>query len=152
SDPARELVWTWRTSPEVTSTAIRLVPAPLRDGSNPSRREVRQFEGDSTCVEVPSVLNDPVIRRHRVRVRGLEPDRVYLYAPGDGTSRGWGPWRSVKTAPDRARPVRFLYLGDAQTGLERWGRLLASAARRHPDIDFLVLAGDLVDRGSERTN
>ena len=58
----------------------------------------------------------------------------------------------MKTAPGRARPVRFLYLGDAQTGLERWGRLLETAARRHPDLDFVVLAGDLVDRGNERTN
>ena len=24
SDPARELVWTWRTSPDVESTAIRI--------------------------------------------------------------------------------------------------------------------------------
>ncbi len=48
--------------------------------------------------------------------------------------------------------MRFLYLGDAQTGLENWGRLLQAAARRHKDIDFLVLAGDLVDRGNERTN
>ena len=58
----------------------------------------------------------------------------------------------MKTAPGRARPVRFLYLGDAQTGLERWGRLLETATREHPDLDFLMLAGDLVDRGNERTN
>ena len=48
--------------------------------------------------------------------------------------------------------MRFLYLGDAQTGLERWGRLLEGAVRRHPGMDFVVLAGDLVDRGNERTN
>ena len=66
------------------------------------------------------------------------------------------------TAGDRGKPsrrgriasrgARFLYLGDAQTGLERWGRLLKAAYRRHPDIDFILLAGDLVDRGNERTN
>ena len=45
-----------------------------------------------------------------------------------------------------------MYLGDAQTGLEGWGRLLGTAHRRHPAIDFILLAGDLVDRGNERTN
>ena len=30
--------------------------------------------------------------------------------------------------------------------------LLHAAYRRHPDIDFLLIAGDLVDRGNERTN
>jgi hypothetical protein len=145
ADPARELVWTWRTSPDVVSSAVRIVEA---SGTG----DARVIEGDSFCVEVANVLNDPEIRRHRVSVRGLEPDRVYRYAVGDGTSAGWGPWRVVKTAPERGRPLRFFYLGDAQTGLERWGRLLEAAARRHPGMDFLVLAGDLVDRGNERTN
>ena len=69
-----------------------------------------------------------------------------------GRPEDWGPWRTVKTGPDRSRGARFLYLGDAQTGLESWGRLLKAAYRRHPDIDFILLAGDLVDRGNERTN
>ena len=101
---------------------------------------------------MPEVLNDPIIRRHRVAVNGLEPGRTYRYALGDGTPRAWGPWRTVRTAPPRGRPLRFLYLGDAQTGLEAWGRLLEAAMRLQPGMDFVVLAGDLVDRGNERTN
>ena len=85
-------------------------------------------------------------------VDGLEPDTLYRYSLGDGTPERWGPWQTVKTGPDRSSDVRFLYLGDAQTGLEGWGRLLKAAYRRHPAIDFIVLAGDLVDRGNERTN
>jgi 3',5'-cyclic AMP phosphodiesterase CpdA len=158
-DPARELVWTWRTAPEVESSALRIVPAGAGAARgtapaqpDPSSPEPRVVAGDSTCVEVPSVVNDPVIRRHHVVVGGLEPDSVYFYSLRSGTPVGWGPWQAVKTAPDRGRPTRFLYLGDAQTGLERWGRLLEQALRRHPDIDCLLMAGDLVDRGNERTN
>ena len=43
-------------------------------------------------------------------------------------------------------------MGDAQTGLQDWGRRLFTAYRRHPGIEFILLAGDLVDRGNERTN
>ncbi len=152
TDPARELVWTWRTSPDVVSSAVRIVADSGKGDVGPSDRGIRVVEGDSVCVEVANVLNDPVVRRHRVAVGGLEPDRVYRYALGDGTPRGWGPWNVVKTAPERGRPLRFLYLGDAQTGFERWGRLLGGAMRRHPGMDFVVLAGDIVDRGNERTN
>ena len=152
ADPSRELVWTWRTSPEVHSSAVRIAPATDHGEKAPISSAVRIVNGDSSCVEVPNVLNDPVVRRHRVVVDGLEPDRLYRYALGDGTPGGWGPWKTVKTAPEPGRPVRFLYLGDAQTGLERWGRLLEGALRRHPAMDFVVLAGDLVDRGNERTN
>ncbi len=152
ADPGRELVWTWRTSPDVASSAVRIGQARGNGDSRPRADVVRVVEGDSECIDVPSVLNDPVVRRHRVAVGGLEPGRVYSYALGDGTAGGWGPWKTVKTAPDRERPLRFLYLGDAQTGLENWGHLLEAADRRHPGTDFLVLAGDLVDRGNERTN
>lgn len=155
ADPARELVLTWRTAPEVVSSTVRIIRSASvnKHVTRPSvPSSTRLIEGESSLVEVPDVLNDPVIRRHRVVVRGLEPGEGYLYSLRDGTAGGWGPWRTVKTAPERGQPLRFLYLGDAQTGLERWGKLLETATRRHPAIDFLVLAGDLVDRGNERTN
>jgi hypothetical protein len=159
SDPARELVWTWRTAPEVERAAIRIVPARSHrsrrtpaDGFDSPDPAVRVVRADSSSVETPSVLNDPLIRRHRAAVGGLEPDHEYLYSLGDGTLSGWGPWNWTKTAPDRGRAIRFLYMGDAQTGLKRWGELLEKAMRRHQGVDFIMLAGDLVDRGNERTN
>ncbi len=158
SDPARELAWTWRTSAERASTAIRVARLPNSvvdeppTGAEAAQGLFRFVKGESNLVDVPNLLNDPSLRRHRVVVDGLEPDTVYRYSLGDGTPDGWGPWRTVKTGPDSSRGARFLYLGDAQTGLEKWGRLLAAAHARHPKIDFILLAGDLVDRGNERTN
>jgi hypothetical protein len=158
SDPAHELVWTWRTSPEITSSAIRIARAARAtdqrqpSSGSPATGDIRVVAGESTCIDVRDLLNDPVIRRHRVSVDRLEPDTSYRYSVGDGKPGRWGPWRTVKTGPDRSRGVRLLYLGDAQTGLEPWGRLLKTATGRHPDLDFMVLAGDLVDRGNERTN
>jgi hypothetical protein len=151
-DPARSLVWTWRTEPGLTRTALRLAPAaPGGQGPSPEAKP-RIIAGDSHTIETPSVLNDPTIRRHRALATGLEPDTVYAYALGDGSPGGWSPWRSVRTAPGRSKAVRFLYLGDPQTGLEAWGKLLQHALERNPDAGFLLIAGDLVDRGNERTN
>ncbi|HEX3448664.1 MAG TPA: metallophosphoesterase family protein [Isosphaeraceae bacterium] len=159
SDPGRELVWTWRTSAKITSSAIRIARAPESNRNNPSADDskafpgsVRVVNGDSTPVEATNLLNDAVTQRHHVVVDGLQPDTVYQYSLGDGTPGGWGSWETVKTAPDSSRGARFLYLGDAQTGLEGWGRLLKAASHQNPDIDCVLLAGDLVDRGNERTN
>ena len=159
SDPGRELVWTWRTSAEVTSSAIRITRAPENNRVNLSAgyskalpESCRVVNGESTQVEATNLLNDAVTLRHHVAVDGLQPDTVYRYSLGDGTYGGWEPWQLVKTAPDSSRGARFLYLGDAQTGLERWGRLLKAAIHQNPDIDCVLLAGDLVDRGNERTN
>jgi len=159
TDPTRQLVWSWTTSTSVKSTALRIAPASqqtARDRQDADARRAqsdwRLVTGEATLLKMANLLNDPVVLRHRVAVDGLEPDTTYLYSPGDGTAAGWAPWRAVKTAPSPARDLQFLYLGDAQTGLERWGRLVRTAYRRHPDIDFLLVAGDLVDRGNERTN
>jgi acid phosphatase type 7 len=159
SDACRELVWTWTTSPNVEASCVRLTAASRRSehsfgSSSPTttNEPTRVVYGKSICVDVPNLLNDPIIRRHTVVVDRLEPDTVYQYSLGDGAPGRWGPSQTVKTGPDRSRGARFLYLGDAQTGLEKWGHLLHTAFRRHPGIDFIVMAGDLVDRGSERTN
>jgi hypothetical protein len=157
TDPCHELVWSWRTSSSARDTAIRVVPARFEAAENDSRNQpdltgMRLVRGESRLVRSPDLLNDPVIRRHHVKVGGLLPDTTYLYSLGDGTSQGWGPWRMVKTGRPHSERIEFLYMGDAQTGLEDWGRRLTTAFRRHPGVDFIMLAGDLVDRGNERTN
>ncbi len=145
-DTARSLVFTWRTDPSIRSTRVRLVST----GGPVASPLV--FEGESQLVESPGLLNDPTIRRHRVAATGLTPDTAYHYSLGDGSPQGWTPWYPVRTGPAKPDSFQFLYMGDPQCGLEEWGKLLASAHRRHPDAAFLLIAGDLVDRGNERTN
>jgi hypothetical protein len=156
-DPARELVWNWRTSPEIEGSAIRLLPARFETVENdaqglPDFTDVRIEEGTSCLIRSPGLLNDPVNRRHVVKVADLSPDTTYLYSLGDPARGQWGPWRTVKTGRSGGSRIEFVYMGDVQTGLESWGRRLSTAFRRHPGIEFILLAGDLVDRGNERTN
>ncbi|WP_406695448.1 metallophosphoesterase family protein [Singulisphaera sp. Ch08] len=151
-NPARDLVWTWRTEPGVTSTALRLAPASSRGDGPADPNAVRQVSGESRLVHSPDLLNDPAIRRHQVRVDQLEPATSYVYSLADGASGGWSPWRTIRTGPERPDHFQFFYLGDAQCGFEGWGRLLDTAHKRHPEAGFMILAGDLVDRGNERTN
>jgi hypothetical protein len=146
---SRSLVWSWRTDPSVSQTVLKLAPTGSRSSPPHSVRLVR---GTSRLVETPNLLNDPAIRRHRVHFDGLEPETTYAYALGDGSDDGWSSWHVVRTAPERQKTVQFLYLGDAQCGLEKWGKLLRRARERYPHAGFILLAGDLVDRGNERTN
>lgn len=137
-DTGRELAWSWRTSAGVKDTRLS-----LRKGKG----EARVYSGESELVALPNLLNDPVMRRHTVLVSGLEPGMAYEYAIDGG-----GEWESVRTAPGAVADVSMLYMGDPQCGLEGWGKLLAEAHRRRPDASALLIAGDLVDRGNERSN
>ena len=112
----------------------------------------RLISGDSTAVVVPNLLNDPIIRRHRVEVEGLEPDTVYRYSLGEGAKLTWGPWRTVKTAPERQADDVFVP-GRRADGSRGLGPPASGCAMGViPSADFIMLAGDLVDRGNERSN
>jgi hypothetical protein len=157
ADSARELIWSWRTAPGIEKTVLRILPAGYESAENDFEHGLdlaglRTVKGTSTLIRSPNLLNDPVIRRHVAKLSDLSPDTTYFYSLGDGTEAGWGPWRTIKTARNQPGRLEFLYMGDAQTGLEDWGRRLLTAYRRHPGIEFVLLAGDLVDRGNERTN
>ena len=143
-DPAHSLAWTWRTDPTVKASAVKL----QRLGDDSTRR----LSGTTRAITSHGLLNDPLVLRHVVEADGLEPDTIYRYAVGDGSESGWSPWSSVRTAPEPGRDYAFLEMGDPQCGLEEWGTLLHSARARRPDAGFLVIAGDLVDRGNERGN
>jgi len=142
--PSESLSWTWRTDPSVTRSEVKFARV--------DRSEETLATGEFLKVESDGLLNDPIVHRHRVRVSGLEADTVYRYAIDDPSKNGWTVWKTVRTAPSSDRDYSFLTMGDPQCGLEEWGRLLQAAHDRHPQAGFLVIAGDLVDRGNERSN
>jgi acid phosphatase type 7 len=152
ADPATALTFTWRTDPSRPTSYVRLAPAKLGADEPLDMSAVQIVRGQSELVESDGLVNDPTIRRHRAWAVDLRPDTTYAYSLGDGSATGWAPWRLSRTGPARPRDFSFLYMGDPQCGLEDWGKLLHEAHRRNPASAFLLIAGDLVDRGNERTN
>ena len=148
-EPRHDLAISWRTDPTVTRSVARFRPA---EASAAGSATAQVFEGEFEPIGSDGLLNDPTIHRHKVRATELQPGTRYDYAVGDGTDGGWSRWYQVSTAPATPRDYSFLYLGDAQCELERWGELAHSAVRARPEAGFLLLAGDLVDRGNERSN
>ena len=149
NEPKHDLAISWRTDPSITRSVARFVPAAKLDAGAES---AQVFEGRVEPIRSDGLLNDPMIHRHKVRATGLDAGSRYAYAVGDGSASGWSRWYQTTTAPATPRDYSFLYLGDAQCELERWGELAHVAVQARPDAGFLLLAGDLVDRGNERSN
>ena len=154
ADPARSLAVSWRTDPSVARSMACFFPEADLDPKIVGGPGVATaaIEGTVEPIESDGLLNDPTIHRHKVTATGLTPDTRYVYMVGDGSDEGWSPLYHTATAPATPRDYSFLYLGDAQCELERWGELAQVAKRAHPDAGFMILAGDLVDRGNERSN
>lgn len=142
-DPATTQSIQWRTGPRSQNTVLAYAPA----GGGGEPQTVR---AESTEIEAAYIANDPLALRNTVALEELAPGTTYRYTIGDGDS--WGKWRAFTTAPAGDEPFTFIYMGDAQNGLDTWGELVRTAHRERPEAAFYIMAGDLVDKGEHRDN
>ena len=147
-DPKTTQSIQWRTGPSVTKGEVQWVKKSDYNRFQPA--QPKQTKATTFKMENANLLNDPAVHRHTVTLTGLDPGTAYIYSVGDGSDDGWSELAEFTTAPGRTEPFSFMYMGDAQNGLERWGSLVQSAYRQRPDVAFCIMAGDLVDRGNER--
>lgn len=144
-DPATTQSVTWRTSHDISEAYAEIA---LADPS--SRFDLNSERYDA----ITSLLNigdsdkniDRTDHYHSVEFKGLEPDTLYAYRVGDGT-KYWSEWIQFKTAKAERAPLKFLYFGDAQNGvLSHWSRIIRAGYKHAPDADFVIHAGDLINR------
>lgn len=147
-DPKTTQTVQWRTSTKIQNGMVAYMKKADYNRFNPSTPTYVQAE--TKRLETMDVANDPACHRHTAVLRDLEPDTEYVYSVGDGGAFGWSEMAEFTTAPEGEEPFSFIYMGDAQNGLDRWGSLLKNAFRERPDARFYVMAGDLVNRGNER--
>ena len=79
------------------------------------------------------------------KLRGLNPDTEYRYrvVTGGKASR----WYHFRTQPSLHKETEFMYVGDVQDTIGgQANRFLLEAWCRHPQTEFLICGGDLVER------
>jgi acid phosphatase type 7 len=147
-DPRTSQTIQWRTSTKVAQGHVQYQAKPANKSAqapNPSRATANTVK-----LETLTLLNDPVIHRHTAVLRGLSLGTTYTYSVGDGSEAGWTEPAEFTTAPSSTQSFSFIYMGDAQNGLDKWGTLAHTSLRSHPEGAFYLMAGDLVNRGAER--
>ena len=140
-DAATSRAVTWRTvRPTKAPRAEIGVAAAPGDGTVGPRATV---SAESRLIAIGGGVS---VTHDRADFSGLRPATTYAYRVGDASSfSAWHRFTTASTTPD---PFRFIYLGDAQTGLDRkWPSLVRAAFRAVPDARFVVYAGDLTNRG-----
>ena len=147
-DPKTSQTIQWRTDTSIEKglVAFQTKAAYKRFEPKPLERQAAVTE----ILETPNIMNDPVSHRHFATLRNLKPGVTYVYSVGDGSEDGWSEIAEFTTAPESVKPFSFIYMGDAQNGLDRWGSLVHTAFRERPDAAFYIMAGDLVNRGNDR--
>ena len=147
-DPKTSQTIQWRSSTAVPTGVVAYMKKSDHTGFD--KKEPIKVNARTEVVSNPTLLNDPVMHRHTATITGLEPNTAYVYRVGDGGGKDWTDLAEFTTAPEGIKTFSFVYMGDAQNGLDRWGSLVHHAYRTRPDAAFYIMAGDLVNRGAER--
>lgn len=90
--------------------------------------------------------DEPSISAHYFSavLKGLDPGGKYIYRVG--TEGWWSEWHQFKM-PDSSKKLSFIYFGDAQNDIKSmWSRVVREAYRTMPSVDFMLHAGDLINR------
>ena len=117
---------------------------------DPEGPEALQLDGVTGEKQRFTAVRERILKsdyyRYHVELSGLAQGREYRYKIGgfEGSFR----------VPQESDVTRFLYLGDVQfqesmEEYEEWGQMVRRAYQEHPDLDFAVIGGDLVNSPGE---
>ncbi len=140
-DPAVSQSVTWRTSVEVESAVAEIAVA--EDGP--------LFVDKASTVQAITELFESDLgpaHYHSAVFEGLAPETLYVYRVGDGAEH-WSEWQQFRTMAAEEKPLTFLYVGDAQNSIfSLWSRLIRQGYSTAPEADFIIHAGDLINRAN----
>lgn len=141
-NPETSLAVNWRTDTTVSIGEIQWAPA------TPGPEFISAIQKTSAKKEYLKVKygEEPPVSAHyfSATLNNLKPGEKYIYRVG---SEGWySEWHQVRM-PDSSKKLSFIYFGDAQNDIKSmWSRVIREAYKTMPDVDFLLHAGDLINR------
>lgn len=139
-DPATSASVTWRTHTAIDTAFGEIA---IADAS-------ANFTTYRTIVKAKTELwqkDEHAAHFHSVTFKDLKPNTLYAYRVGSGDI--WSSWYQFKTAQNKQAPFTFIYFGDAQNNLlALWARAIRSAILDAPNANFLLHAGDLINRAN----
>jgi predicted MPP superfamily phosphohydrolase len=144
ANPETSVAVNWRTDTTIRQGIVEVALA--TDGTQ-FTKELRKI---TAKMEYLRVMHDkePVVSAHyhSAVMDGLSPGQVYVYRVG--SENQWSEWFQFQM-PDnkKGRALSFLYFGDAQNDVKsHWSRVIREAYKKMPSVDFMLHAGDLINR------
>ncbi|MGF9915584.1 phosphodiester glycosidase family protein [Paenibacillus ehimensis] len=145
ADTTTSKAFTWHTDPATDDTVVEVVKkSEFTDFNAPN---VKRFTGSSYLF---NTTDTGTVRVHKATASGLEPGTQYVFRAGDGHGN-YSQNGTLQTAAATGERTKFIFLADSQAsneaGFKLWGDILKKAMTDHPDTEFVVQGGDLVEDG-----
>ncbi len=137
-DPSESYSVSWRTNAFIDTAYAEIAVA---DPSPDFVEQSQTYEAISTSFQ----SNNNLSNYHTVTFKDLAPNTLYVYRVG--TEGFWSEWFQFQTAHQTREPFSFIYFGDAQNDIKSlWSRAIREAYSTMPKVDFMLHAGDLVNK------
>ncbi len=141
-DPMHSVAVNWRTDTTVTEGLVQVA---LSEHGPFFRDKARTITGNTEFFQYKSEA-DPMVTAHyhAAIIDGLETHQLYVYRVGAGDA--WSEWFQLRM-PNPDKSLSLVYFGDAQNDVKSmWSRVIREAFSTMPKVDFMLHAGDLINR------
>lgn len=141
-DAAHSVAVNWRTDTTIQNSMVQVAIAT----HGPEFVETARDIAGTRELLTHKPENDPEVSAafHSAIINDLTPGATYVYRVG--SEQAWSEWFQI-TMPEAEKKISFLYFGDAQNNLKSmWSRVIRQAYGSVPDVDFMLHAGDLINR------
>ena len=142
NDPTHSVAVNWRTDTTIKQSKVQVAIATHGPEFVNLTREILGVR--ELLTHKPE--NDPEVSAtyHSSIIDKLSPGEQYVYRVG--SEKAWSEWFQI-TMPEPDKEISFVYFGDAQNNLKSmWSRVIRQAYGTVPNVDFMLHAGDLINR------
>jgi len=139
-DPKTTMTVQWRTNSSVEASEVKYWAQ--------NEKDTLTAKAVAFKMEDRLLQNDRYIYRHTASLVQLKPGTSYQYSVGSKAGK-WSSPASFKTESAENDGFSFIWFGDTHHS-KIWGDMAQKALKRHPEISFFDIAGDLVSTGLNR--
>lgn len=142
-NPATSIAVNWRTDTTVNTGFVEIAVAT----AGPEFRDmITRLDARKESLSTKH-LEEPAVSAHyfSAKVDKLTPAKKYVYRVG--SEGAWSEWYQIQMPDIASGKLSFIYFGDAQNDLKSmWSRVIREAYKTLPQVDFMLHAGDLINR------
>lgn len=141
-DPTHSVAVNWRTDTIVQKPIVQIA---LASHGPEFLEDIKDIEATTELLSHKSE-NDPLVvaHYHAAIISDLKAGEKYVYRVG--SELGWSEWFQIHM-PEPEKKISFVYFGDAQNSVKSmWSRVIRQSYGSAPDVDFMLHAGDLINK------
>lgn len=142
-NPETSVAVNWRTDTTVLAGAIEWAVA---TAGPEFLNAVKKVSARRESLNVKHGDDPRVIANYfSASIDALIPGQKYVYRVG--STGAWSEWYQIQMPDVSKKKLSFIYFGDAQNDIKSmWSRVIREAYKTLPQVDFMLHAGDLINR------